>query len=181
MGRRERVRRRSVMVRIADDQRTVGAAHDDQMHSVGDVIALLRPKALLQRGCGRQLRIAEISDHAEVGHDGGKLRVEALRRQTHHVQLAARQAIRCYPIGAQRVEVVARADDDRLGFEGSPARLQPRRRSDARNRLAPERYAETLGEIMRQPRDRLAQASHPHLVGAEQRARELACVRRPCP
>ncbi len=71
----------------------------------------------------------------------------------------------------QGEEIVAGADDDRLRFEGSPARLQPRRRGDARDRLAPERYAETLSEISRQARDRLAQL-HPYLVGAEQRARE---------
>jgi len=44
-----------------------------------DMLALLGFQPSAQGLCSRQFRVAQIADHAEVGHDGGQALVEALR------------------------------------------------------------------------------------------------------
>ena len=58
---------------------------------------------------------------------GGSLRVETLRREPHHVQLAARQAIVRDALGMKRAEVIAGADDHGAGRNAAAAGFEPPR------------------------------------------------------
>ncbi len=75
----------------------------------------------------------------------------------------------------KRVEIVAGADDDRLGFDRPAARLQPRRRGGAHRRLAQEYDAVPLGEPGGELRDR--RRATPRATRAANRARRR--IRRP--
>ena len=148
-GRREGIRRRRVVMGIADDQRVVGAADDDQMNAIRDMLALFGLEPARERARRGQFRIAKIADHAEIGHDRRQALVEALRLKPHHMQFAARQAVGGDPIGVKRVKVVAWADDDRLRLKGPAAGLESRRRGAQSDSLAAERHVVALSEILR--------------------------------
>jgi hypothetical protein len=87
--------------------------------------------------------------------------------------MGAGEAVLRQALGVQRREVVARADDDRLGLDGPAAGLEPGRSGGAHRRLAQEGHAETLGEPGGELRDRVARFDA-RLVGAVERAREFA-------
>ena len=106
---------------------------------------------------------------------GGKRSSKRLRAHAQHVELAAGQAVLRQAVGVQGREVVARADDDRLGLD----RARGWSRASARRRgvddgLAPKRghlrsrSAEPGGELG----DRLARFD-PRLVRAIERAGEF--------
>ena len=69
-------------------------------------------------------------------------------------------------------EVVARADDDRLGLDRPAAGLEPGRRCGVDRGLAQEGHLEALAEPGGESRDRLARFDA-RLVRAVERAREL--------
>ena len=185
-----------IMVGIADHQRAVGAAHDDQMDAVAQMLALLGKQPLLQRRRRRPLGIAEIADHAEIGHDRRQPRVEALRREPHHVQLAARQPVLRDALGMKRAEIVARTNDDGAGRNAAAAGFEPPRLGAVDDGLAQERHAVALGKKRRQLRNGLARfdadlvravergrkvgGAQPVAVSADLAAARAAGTRRPC-
>ena len=68
--------------------------------------------------------IAQIAHQPEVGHDGGaEPRSRPGWLNAHHVQLARGQAVGGDPLGEQRLEIVARTDDDGFGMHRATRRL----------------------------------------------------------
>src|SRR5271163_3714605 len=136
------------------------------------MVALLSFEPHAQGLRSRQFGIAEIADHAEVGHDCGQTRVEAFRAHAHHMELAPGQTVLRQAVGVQSREIVARADDDRLSLDRPAAGLELWRRSRADRSLAQKGHTEALAKPGGKLRDRLARFD-PHLVRATESAREF--------
>ena len=170
--RREGVGRGCIAMRVPDHQSSVGAANGDQVNTRIDMRALLGLELDAQGLRSRQFRIAEIADHAEVGHDGRQTLVEAFRPQAHHMELAAGQIIVRETVGVQSREVVARADDDRLSLNRPAAGLELWRRRGVDRGLTQKGDAEALAEPGGEPRDRVARFDA-RLMRAIERAGEF--------
>ena len=111
------------------------------MDTVADMLALLREQPLPQGSRRRPLGIAEVADHAEVGHYRRQLCIKTLGSKPHHVQLASCQAIAGDALGLQRVEIVARTDDHGAGRDAAAAGFEPFRGRAVHHGLTHERDA----------------------------------------
>ena len=66
---RERVRRRGVMMTVADDEAAVGTLHDDQVDAVLQVFRLFGRKARFERHRGVKISITPVASKAQVRHE----------------------------------------------------------------------------------------------------------------
>ena len=156
---------------IADDQRPVGAAHDDQMHAVADMLALLGEQPLLQRCCQPLLGIAEIADHAEIRHHRAGA-VVTFRRSRIMCSLQP-----CQPVARRCAGLAARGNrcpgDDRPGRrDAAAAGLEPFRGGAVHDALAQKRHPGALWKKRCELRECLARL-YADLVRTVQRRGEV--------
>src|SRR5262249_32534578 len=90
LGRGERIGTRVVVVRIANDERAVGRADDDQMDTVAELLPALGFQNALQSRCRRQACITQVAGEAQVSHDRRGERKSIRSCDAQHLQLAQR-------------------------------------------------------------------------------------------